>query len=82
MNRRATPRNLPRLRRPERESFRATRDAEDLKKSIVGDQGSRFNISVGDYGDVFLTPVRRGAGPPVETGFMLDELPDLFPFRR
>ncbi len=54
-------------------------DAEDLKKSIVGNGGSRFNVSVGDSGEVFLIPVKKGAGPPIPTGFKLDELPNLFP---
>ena len=52
---------------------------EEFKKSIVGNGGSRFNISVGDNGDVFLIPVQKAAAPPIPTGATLDELPSLHP---
>ena len=54
-------------------------DAEEFKKSIVGNGGSRFNMSIGDNGDVFLIPVQKGAAPPIPTGATLDELPSLYP---
>jgi RHS repeat-associated protein len=54
-------------------------NAEDFKKSIVGNGGNRFNIAVGDNGEVFLTPVKKTAGPPIPTHTLLDDLPTLFP---
>lgn len=57
-------------------------DAEAMKADFVGAGGGRFNIAADQAGNVFLTPVRKGNGPPVETGLMLDELSNLFPGRR
>ena len=57
-------------------------DAEAMKADFVGAGGGRFNIAADQAGKVFLTPVRKGNGPPVETGLMLDELSNLFPGRR
>jgi hypothetical protein len=54
-------------------------NAEELKKSIVGNSGRTFNVAVGDNGAIFLIPVKKGAGPPIPTRYNLDELPNLFP---
>jgi hypothetical protein len=55
-------------------------DAEAAKEDIVGrGNGGKFNIAVGPDGKVYLTPVRKGSGPPVETDFTLDDLADIYP---
>jgi RHS repeat-associated protein len=54
-------------------------NAEELKKSIVGNSGGTFNVAVGDNGKIFLIPVKKGAGPPIPTEYNLDKLPNFFP---
>jgi RHS repeat-associated protein len=45
-------------------------DAEAVKSEIVVGAGGRFNIAVEQGGErIFLTPVKKGAGPPIDTGF-------------
>lgn len=57
-------------------------DAAAVKEDIVGRAGGRYNLAVDEAGNVFLTPVKKGAGAPVETGLTLNELPSLYPLRR
>ena len=57
-------------------------DAEAVKRDLVGSAGGRFNLSVDGAGNVFLTPVKRGAGEPVPSFSTLDELSQMFPMGR
>ena len=57
-------------------------DAEALKADIVGSAGGRYNIAADQAGNVFLTSVQKGAGPPISTGFTLESLAELFPLGR
>jgi RHS repeat-associated protein len=55
-------------------------DAEAFKKDMVGDNGGKFNIAVDKTtGEVYLTPVRRGTGEPIRTGYQYSELSELYP---
>jgi hypothetical protein len=54
-------------------------NAEAFKADIVGKgAAARFNIAVGPEGQVRLVPVEPGATPPIDTGYTLDELGDMY----
>lgn len=58
-------------------------DAHAMKKDFVGNRGGQYNISVNSKtGDVQLTPVRRGAAEPVETGLKYSELAETYPLNK
>ena len=56
-------------------------DAEKFKEDVIGKRrGGEFNVAVDkSTGEVYLTPVRRGAGEPIRTGYQYFELSNLFP---
>lgn len=58
-------------------------DAEAVKEDVVGaEDAGTFNLSLGDGGKVFLTPVKKGSRPNVESEYFLDELPEMFPRKK
>ena len=55
-------------------------DAHAVKREFAGKGSiSKYNISRTPEGNVFLTPTRKGGGPPLDTGMTLDELIQTFP---
>ncbi len=55
-------------------------DPEEFKRANVGrTRGGKFNIAVAPNGDIYLVPAKPGSGPPVPTGYSIDELKQLFP---
>jgi len=55
-------------------------DAHALKQDVVGKSNiSKYNVSQGPGGKVYLTPVQKGSTPFVETPYTFDQLPDIFP---
>ena len=54
-------------------------DAELFKDDIVQGRGARFNISVDSAGNVYLTPVRPGEAPNMNTQYTYDQLKLSYP---
>jgi hypothetical protein len=58
-------------------------DAHAMKKDFVGSRGGQYNISVdSSTGEVYLTPVRRGAAEPVNTGLKYSDLAEIYPLKK
>jgi RHS repeat-associated protein len=58
-------------------------DAHAVKKDVVGSRGGQYNISVdSSTSEVYLTPVRRGAAEPVNTGLKYVDLAKTYPLRK
>ena len=54
-------------------------DAEAFKDDELGKIGGRYNIATDKKGNVYLTPVKKGAGDPIDTRYNIKELKKLFP---
>ena len=57
-------------------------NAENFKKDMVGASGAKFNITKNTSDKVYLVPFISVSESSQSTGYTLDKLPSLYPYRR